>query len=185
MKREVDAKALPIDSLEPQDDPKVVVFRAFGEGWRFDGSTGKVEKFDAPAAESTLLSPRETMEKRGGGGQPTSLTVENATRGEIELFWLANRNERRSYGKVPPGETNTLSTYAGHVWLFADSEGRPLAGTVADEGPSLARVTGRIGSRRAEGRRAGGDLSPDGAGAPSSATTTSPSNPPAAANPFF
>jgi dipeptidyl aminopeptidase/acylaminoacyl peptidase len=164
LQREVNAKALPIDALDPPGDPEVVVFRAFGEGWRFDGSTGKIEKFDAPAANSTLLSPRETMEKRsGGGGQATSLTVENATHGEIELFWLANRDERRSYGKLPPGETNTLSTYAGHVWLFADSRGRPLAGTVAADGPSLARVTGRIGSRRADGRRSGGDLSPDGA----------------------
>jgi dipeptidyl aminopeptidase/acylaminoacyl peptidase len=162
LQREVDPKSLPIDSLEPPDDTKVIGFRAFGEDWRFDGNSGTVEKFNSPAAESTLLSPRETMEKLSGGGQPTSLTVENATRGEIELFWLASRNERRSYGKVPPGESNTLSTYAGHVWLFADSTGRALAGTVAEDGPSVARVTGRIGSLRAEGRRAGGDVSPDG-----------------------
>jgi dipeptidyl aminopeptidase/acylaminoacyl peptidase len=163
VKREVNAKALPLDSLEPPDDPKAVVFRAFGEGWKFDGNKGTVEKFDAPATDSTLLSPRETMERRSGGGGPTSLTVENATTGEIELFWVANRGERRSYGKVPPGQSNTLSTYSGHVWLFADARGRPLAGTVAGDGPSVARVTGRIGSRRADDRRSGGDVSPDGA----------------------
>jgi len=149
-KREVDAKSLPIDSLEVPSDPKVAVFRAFGEGWRFDGNSGALEKSTAPAAESALLSPRETMEKQSGGGPPTSLTVENATRGEIELFWLAKRNERRSYGKVPPGQSNTLSTYSGHVWLFADSTGRPLAGTIAGEAPSVMRVKLRRNGPRAE-----------------------------------
>ncbi len=160
LERKVDAKALPIETLILQGDPKTVIFRAFGEGWRFDGT---LQKSEIPTADSALLSPREAMDKRGPGGRATSLTVENATDGEIELFWLADRNERRSYGKVPPGESNTLSTYAGHVWLFADVRGLELAGWVAEENPSLARVTGRVDPSRAEHPRPRSDVSPDGA----------------------
>ncbi len=161
--REVKEDAIPIESLQASTAASPVVFRAFGKGWRFDAGKGSVEPFDAPPTATTLLSPGEAMESRNRNGGATSLTVENATQETIELLWVAGRQERRPYGKLPPGQSTTLSTYAGHVWLFADAKGQALAGVVAGEGSSTARVTGRVEGRARRPRGQGGDLSPDGA----------------------
>jgi hypothetical protein len=159
--KQADARNLPIDALVPSADPKRVEFRAFGEGWRFDAEKGALEKADVTVPDSPLLSPEDAMRSRGDNGRATSLTVENATGGEIELFWREGGGRGRSYGKVAAGETRTLGTYSGHVWIFEDASGKRLAGVVATETPSLARVTGKVESRAPKERPR--DLSPDGA----------------------
>jgi hypothetical protein len=156
----VNAKHLPIDSLEPGADPNSVLFRAFGEGWRFDAGTGSLEKAEVTAVASTLLSPHRAMRTRTEGGRATSLTVENGTGGEIELLWREGFRQTRSYGKIAAGESRTFSTYSGHVWIFADASGKHLAGVVATEASSLARVTGKVESREVEAKPR--EVSPDG-----------------------
>ncbi len=156
----VDARNLPVDTVEPASGGQSVLLRAFGEGWRFDGATGTLEKAEVNTRESPLLSPEEAMRARGDNGRATSLTVENATGGEIELFWREGGRRGRSYGKVAAGESRTLGTYSGHVWIFEDASGERLAGVVATEAPSMARVTGKVRSRMEPRRER--DVSPDG-----------------------
>ena len=52
--------------------------------------------------------------------------------------------QRKSYGKLPAGQSTTQQTYAGHLWLFTDASGAPLAGVRTPDTPSLARITERV-----------------------------------------
>lgn len=44
----------------------------------------------------------------------------------MELYWLDEQGERRSYGRVRPGGERTQNTYAGHLWLVTDRVGAAL-----------------------------------------------------------
>jgi hypothetical protein len=91
-------------------------------------------------------------------GDATPLTIENGTPGEIEMFWVDGEGRRKSYGRLPAGQSATQQTYAGHVWLMTDAGGTPLAGVETPSAPSLARITERV----KPAPRSPENVSPDG-----------------------
>lgn len=153
-----DAGALPLEHPEPVGGSEVIRFRAFGRSWRFDDAKEEIAEDKMPPRPSVLIAPEDVMHTRNRASGSTSLTIENATPAEIELFWVEGRGKKRSYGKIAPGQSSTQQTYGGHIWMMADASGRPLAGVVADEAPSLVRVTGKV----APAKRGNNGLSPDG-----------------------
>jgi dipeptidyl aminopeptidase/acylaminoacyl peptidase len=152
----VNPERLPIEQLH--HDGSDLRFRAFDKGWRFDAATATLAPEQVEPSSIPLLAPDEVMRGRRDNGPATSLTIENATGGEIEVFWVQGRNQRRSYGRIPAAGSSTQSTYAGHVWLLTDAEGNELAGIRTPENPSVARVTGKVRSAP----RPDPDRSPDG-----------------------
>ena len=133
-------------------------FLAFGKSWIWSAVEKILSPDTAPPAASQLLPPEKAAEGTLRNGGATELIFDNATAGEIEIFWVNRDRERKSYGKIPSGGRAGQSTYAGHVWLFTDGEGTPIAGVEATDLPSIARITGPV----APPSRTGGDLSPDG-----------------------
>jgi len=95
-KQQVNARALPLEAVELTAELGVVRFRAFGSGWRFDAAKSLVSPDNVPPKPAPLLSPEETMHAARHYGGPTSLTIENGTDGEIEMFWVQGRGERKS-----------------------------------------------------------------------------------------
>ena len=161
--QDVRAGALPLEQVELTAQAGVVRFRALGKGWRYDASnTTVVPDEDVPVQPTRLLSPEEARRAARRNSGPTSLTIENGTDGEIEMFWLDAGGQRKSYGKLAAGKSFTQSTYGGHVWLMVDAAGTPLAGVVASDTPSSARITGKVESARKPKTRKPEDLSPDG-----------------------
>lgn len=152
------ADALPIDEARAAAGDGGLLLRALGRGWRLDPATGALIEAEFAHSEVPLLAPGEVMRRPRGGGQAAELTVENVTPGEIELLWVEGRGQRRSYGRLAAGGRRVLSTYAGHGWVFADARGGLLAGIIAGEGSSLARVVGAV----QEARVVSQDRSPDG-----------------------
>ncbi len=71
-------------------------------------------------------------------GPETTLHFVNRTSGTVELFWLDFGGQRKSYGKIPAGKTREMSTYAGHVWVVVNAEGRSLA--VFEAGEEIAEA---------------------------------------------
>ncbi len=140
--RELDARKLPIDQIEVARS-NLVRFRALGKSWKLEPASGAVVPDDLPPQESNLLAPEEIRGRTGGSGPPSAVTIENATDGEIEMFWV-NGRDRKSYGKIGPGGTTTQNTYSGHVWLMCKAGGEPLAAVEAADTPTFARITGRV-----------------------------------------
>ena len=160
--RDVRPEALPIDDLDVTPDPGSVRFRAFGQGWSYQAAQRRVVAAEVAPQPAGLIAPDEAARAVGApsGGQ-TQLTIENGTAGELEMFWLAGGGQRKSYGKIAAGHSSTLATYRGHAWVMTDASGADLAGVVAKDVPSVARVTGRLAP--APRPRASDDpLSPDG-----------------------
>ncbi|MEO5914273.1 MAG: DPP IV N-terminal domain-containing protein [Luteolibacter sp.] len=154
----VDPNNLPVEQLEVAADSQSLRFRAFGKSWRYTVADQQVSPGDLPPKGVDLLPPEAAMRGTRRNGDATALTIENATPGEIEMFWVDRTGERKSYGKLPPGQSSTQQTYAGHVWLMTDNNGQPLAGVVTPDAPSLARVTERVRPQP----RPKENLSPDG-----------------------
>ncbi len=73
------------------------------------------------SAQKSLLPKRTTH-----NGNETTVRFHNTTTAPVELFWVDDSGERKSYGRVRPGQTMEQHTYAGHVWLVTDSLGNPL-----------------------------------------------------------
>ena len=149
---------LPVDQLEFAADSQSISFRAFGKSWDYSIPDQRVSQSDVAPKGADLLPPEDAMRGTRRNGEATPLTIENGTPGEIEMFWVDGSGQRKSYGKLPAGQSTTQQTYAGHVWLMTDSSGVPLAGVETPEAPSLARITERVkpAPRPAE------NLSPDG-----------------------
>ncbi len=142
--KEVDPRNPPIGQLEITADG--IRFRAFGRSWIYSTSTREISPEDRPPTSIKLMPPEATMRGSRRNGPATSLTIENATDGEIEMFWVQRGGELKSGGKLSAGQSMAHQTFAGHVWLIKDARGNPLAGLTTPEQPSLARITGRVES---------------------------------------
>jgi dipeptidyl-peptidase-4 len=109
-----------------------------------------------PAAKP--VSPESLPGRSNHMGTAVNLTFVNRTKGEIELIWFDPAGNRKSYGKLAPGESRAQPTYEKHVWIVADASGTALAGIQAPGEDSLVPITGRVAPSQPqpEGR------SPDG-----------------------
>lgn len=94
-----------------------------GPAITIEGSTLPVQDFLAtcaarggPQCSAAPLS-QET-------GIPLALTVRNSSRGARGIVWVGPDGTRTEIARLNPGETGTLNTDAGHVWMFTDDQGR-------------------------------------------------------------
>lgn len=140
----LDSKQLPLENLEPAADGRSLLFRAFDRSWRYSIPDNQLTPSDLAPRGADLLPPETAMRGTRRNGEATPLTIENDTAGEIEIFWVDGAGQRKSYGKLPAGQSATQQTYAGHVWLMTDASGTPLAGVETPQAPSLARITERV-----------------------------------------
>lgn len=111
-----------------------------------DAAAGTRTVTNAPPQGDNEVRSRpesEAPDRSRRTGEETELTFVNQTPSDVELFWLNDAGERRSYGRVRPGTERTQHTFAGHVWLVTDPVGTRLATFVATETPGRAIVTGR------------------------------------------
>jgi dipeptidyl-peptidase 4 len=157
-KQKTQQNKLPLEHLVPAADAGSITFHAYGKPWHYSLADHLLSPSDLPPRAAELLPPEEAMRGTRKNGASTSLTLENATPGEIEIFWIDTKGQRKSYGKIPAGQSTTQQTYAGHVWLMTDAEGTPLAGVETPLPPSLARITERVKAPP----RPPENLSPDG-----------------------
>ena len=83
------------------------------------------------------------------GGDEVGITFTNKTAGAVRLVWLDTGGGRKSYGEVKPGDSSKLSTYAGHVWLAEDADGKTLGVFTAQDGGGEAVLDGTRPERKA------------------------------------
>lgn len=57
-------------------------------------------------------------------GESLALTVTNSSRGARGIVWLAPDGTPTEIGRLETGQSGTLDTDAGHVWMFTDDQGR-------------------------------------------------------------
>jgi len=77
---------------------------------------------------------------RSTDGPATTVRFRNQTPHEVLLFWIDSQGKRQPYGSLRPGEAREQATYATHVWLAADPQGRALALFVAEPHEGTATI---------------------------------------------
>src|SRR5262245_12347115 len=169
--KDVRADRLSLDKLEFKLPDNALEFRSSGKSWRADLKSYELKELPAPKdGPLSALLPEDAPRASTRTGPETSLTFINRTQGEVELFWLNTEGERQSYGKLNAGAEREQHTFAGHVWLAVNEQGRTVSVFQAEEKGGTAEITNRGNGERArrqgEARRRGGqaprDTSPDG-----------------------
>ncbi len=169
--QDADAARLALDGLEFDTTAQVVRFRTGGKEWRLELASYQLSPGEprepgegGPRAE---LHPDDAPRASTRTGAETELRFVNRTADQVELFWLDPAGQRQSYGTLAAGGEKSQHSFAGHVWLAADAQGRAIAAFVAPERPGDAIITGlaprsRRGGRTERPRAPDRDLSPDG-----------------------
>ncbi len=164
--KEVRPEALEIDRIEIGPDPRRMDFRSGGKWWSCDLESYEVKEGTPREKPATLLERRAPRASRRTG-EETSITLKNLTSSDVELFWLDTEGERKSYGKLRPGEERSQHTFAGHVWLVVNGGGEVLAALEGEEEPTVLEVRekgapGAPASGETPRRRGPRSGSPDG-----------------------
>jgi dipeptidyl-peptidase 4 len=154
---------LPIEALEIRGEN--LLLRVNGKYFECDLKTYAVRESGAAvaAAGSELKSDPRLRASRENGAETAMLFI-NKSQKDVELFWLDAESQRHSYGSVKPGAQHLQNTYAGHVWLAADGDGRTLGVYEASEAPGTVTLDGAPAKAVVEepvARRERG-ISPDG-----------------------
>ncbi len=118
---------LPLERLEFATNHAAVIFSSGDKWWRCDLQSYEVhpEARNEPPLSSLpiLKQPRATRRT----GEETAITFVNHTKTEAVVFWLNGQGERQRYATIAPSGRYRQHTFAGHVWLAADAQGRTLA----------------------------------------------------------
>ncbi|MCR9118073.1 MAG: hypothetical protein NXI22_14145 [bacterium] len=88
--------------------------------------------------QEPLDSLAEIRSQQDGG--ETVVYVVNKTASDVMYSWVDGNGKANKHGRVPSNGIATISTYAGHVWLVNDGDGKPLALVRAVKQPGRAIV---------------------------------------------
>ena len=113
-------------------DGSRVRFRLSGKRWSLRMDSGVVEADEQPEAPLPARQGNRVPRRSRRTGEETSITFVNQTKEDAELFWLDTEGQRRSYGRIRPGQERTQHTFEGHAWLLVDKLGNTLAVFEAD-----------------------------------------------------
>lgn len=131
-------------------DGRVVAFRAGDRRWEFEPGTGRLSAAQSAEASTGFRRPDTLPLRTRRTGEPLEVRFLNRSAEEVELYWLDEQGERRSYGRVRPGGERTQNTYAGHLWLVTDRVGAALGVWEARESELSAVITSDLwGGREA------------------------------------
>lgn len=82
------------------------------------------------------IEPSETLDEAR-----IDIEIKNASEQTVELFWIDFQGSPKSYGKIPPGESRTQSTFAGHTWAATNSENKPIWTSLSSSQGQVLEIT--------------------------------------------
>ncbi len=165
---EVNAKRLPVESLDFAPDGKSVMLHGTESDWKLDLASYTITAETNNAPSGRQLPAGRVPHPSQATGPATEITFVNQLPAAVNLFWVDPEGKRVAYGSLAPGERKTQHTFAGHVWLVTGRTGFMLGVFQAEAKPGVATIGGR-GAGFGRFRRGGGGGPP-----PSGPTGTSP-----------
>jgi len=163
--QDVDASQLPFLSIRFDDDKSAIRFVAFNRGWSCDLINYTVTEAAAEDIQESTVIVLPHSRPSLGNGEQTSIRFINRAETEVELWWIDNSGNRKSYGKLKPGQEHRQPTYAHHVWVATNTAGKPVGVFEAVADPGEAIIDGRevpAESEQGPTRRSDRSQSPDG-----------------------
>jgi dipeptidyl-peptidase-4 len=173
LKRDVSGEQLPVNEIEFSEDGTQILLIGPEGRFRLQRDSGKVSA-ESTGPANNVTSLFLPVRPSADGQEDTEIVVENRLDRALTMNWIDSSGERREYGTVKPGETRNQHTFAGHVWLFSDADGKELGCVRAESGGSNVIIdetviktikVDELPRRRRRGRQApesSASTSPDG-----------------------
>jgi dipeptidyl aminopeptidase/acylaminoacyl peptidase len=173
LKRDVSGEQLPVNEIEFSEDGTQILLIGPDGRFRLQRDSGKVTA-ESTGPANNVTSLFLPVRPSADGQEDTEIVVENRLDRALTLNWIDSSGGRREYGAVKPGETRNQHTFAGHVWLFSDPDGKELGCVRAASGGSNVIIDDSViknvkvdeqPRRRRRGRQApesSASTSPDG-----------------------
>ena len=139
----VDADRLPFRTLHFGENDRWLSFDVGSTRWQLDLATYELRAdsdADMSDDEADALPGSLRIRSTERTGDATVLTVVNRTPDPVRVEWVNFDGRRLPYGTIAPGKREVEHTYAGHVWLIADPQDKPLAVFEATEDDAIAVV---------------------------------------------
>lgn len=147
------ARQLPVDGLQFDAKTSDVLLRSDGKTWRCNLQSYALRP-EPNAGEPGPGRPAPQLDQPRAStrtGPETWITFLNRTKADVQLFWMDADGERRPYGVLPAGQERRQHTFAGHIWLASDPQGKLLAVFQATEEETTAAVDGAPPSGKGAG----------------------------------
>ena len=135
LKRDVSGEQLPVNEIEFSEDGTQILLIGPDGRFRLQRDSGKVTA-ESTGPANNVTSLFLPVRPSADGQEDTEIVVENRLDRALTLNWIDSSGGRREYGAVKPGETRNQHTFAGHVWLFSDPDGKELGCVRAESGGS-------------------------------------------------
>lgn len=149
----VAAGRLPVESLEFGQDGRSVRLQSTTNAWTLDLESYELRTDPTGIAEWPSLPADRRPRPSRRTGVETEVVFVNQLEADVELFWVDDAGERRSYGVVKRGAERRQHTYAGHVWWVLGRDGQTLGVFEATEERARAVIDGRPVPERPARRR--------------------------------
>ncbi len=139
----IDAPANNLDVWIRDADERTITIARAGKSYRVDRRTYAVEALGDAANDAISDSlPAFLPTRPSGGGQETSIRLQNRSAVNIVANWVNQEGRLVKYQVLKPGEERLQHTFSEHTWAFTDESGKVLACYQATEGPASAIFTG-------------------------------------------
>ena len=133
LKRDISGEQLPVTEIEFSEDGTQILLIGPEGRFRLQRDSGKVTA-ESTGPANNVTSLFLPVRPSADGQEDTEIVVENRLDRALTLNWIDSSGGRREYGAVKPGETRNQHTFAGHVWLFSDPDGKELGCVRAESG---------------------------------------------------
>ena len=131
--QEIQAEKLAIDRLTFDETGSSLTFSYDNSWWICDLNSYKIEATSREERATSSLEPLRRPRSSRRTGEETSITFINRTKKDIEIYWIDSERQRKHYATVASGDQHRQHTFAGHVWLATDKEGKTLVTFMAEE----------------------------------------------------
>ena len=132
--KDVAADRLPVDSIEFADGGKSVLLKGTGGPWSLDLASYAVARSRGEDAQPTTqasgdrLTAGRTPRPSCRTGVDTEVTFVNQTKAGVEIFWLDEAGERKSYGMLAAGERHARAHVRRPRLARRDARGAGVGG---------------------------------------------------------
>jgi dipeptidyl-peptidase 4 len=164
-KKDIQADRLPISRLKFLVSDSVLQFTSQGQRWNCNLNNYEIQAV-SPDDQLQESLPQTRLRASGSSQEETYVTFINRTKNNVELYWIDTSRQRQRYTTLQAGKQHRQHTYAGHVWLVANPEGKRLAVFTATQEEATAVIDENTKPLEPESRRSRSNRqrgrSPDG-----------------------
>jgi dipeptidyl-peptidase-4 len=131
--QKTDAEKLDIDRLIFDEAGSSLTFSYNNKWWKCDLSSYKIEATSRDESPISSLEPLRRWRPSRQSDAETTINFINRTDKDVDIYWIDTGRQRKHYATVAAGDQYRQHTFAGHVWLVTDKEGKPLLTFMAEE----------------------------------------------------